>query len=593
MAPDEILLLLSQGEGTRIEFKESTLAVPASFYETVCAFLNKEGGTVLLGVTDDGEVQGIARELVERQVKSIVTAGNDPDLIQPPTTLQPVAVELEAGQWIIVVRISVSSQVHMCRRVHYDRENDSDLRLTDEGRIKELYFRKRQVFTESQIYRYLRVEDLDPNLFVKGRRLIRAANPAHPWLAYTDEELLRSSLLHRRDFQTGEEGLTLAAALIFGRDEVIQSILPAYKVEALVRRDDLDRYDDRLTLRTNLIDTYLELMAFVRKHLPDRFVLIGDQRVDVRERIFRELVGNIIVHREYTNGLATELIIYRDRVVATNPNRAMFRGALDVQRFSPYAKNPDLRRFFTAFGWTDEIGSGVRNTVRFLAYYVPGATPLFLENDVFRTEIPLVAVTLGQHGGALFNWLGLPDAGLLHAQPGLTQVALDSNLAGKSWARVLESLVPSWQQKGIKLPDLEWPLRQPFTKVLREKVPSSPTKGTKLLVVHGDLFADTPDGVTITALKLLPAWSSDGSAVLHKKSLVLMRILALTAVPIKLDQLLDWISYSNRNTFRRNYLLPLLTSGLLARTNPSSPTDPEQRYVLTAEGRVFLGGRSG
>ncbi|RLZ10453.1 hypothetical protein [Faecalibacter macacae] len=75
-------------------------------------------------------------------------------------------------------------------------------------------------------------------------------------------EILRSSSLYRKDFKTGEEGFTLAAALIFGKDETIQSLLPAYKVEAMVRRDNLDRWDDRITppLRTNLIDTYLRLM---------------------------------------------------------------------------------------------------------------------------------------------------------------------------------------------------------------------------------------------------------------------------------------------------------------------------------------------
>ena len=33
-------------------------------------------------------------------------------------------------------------------------------------------------------------------------------------------------------------------------------------------------------LRTNLIDTYLELKAFINKHLPEKFYMEGDQRVD-------------------------------------------------------------------------------------------------------------------------------------------------------------------------------------------------------------------------------------------------------------------------------------------------------------------------
>ena len=66
-----------------------------------------------------------------------------------------------------------------------------------------------------------------------------------------------------------------------------------------------DRWDDRLMppLRTNLIDTYLELKAFINKHLPEKFYMEGDQRVDLRDKIFREVVANCIVHREYTSAI--------------------------------------------------------------------------------------------------------------------------------------------------------------------------------------------------------------------------------------------------------------------------------------------------
>lgn len=592
MTTEEVRQLIHQGEGTRIEFKEATTDVPSSFYETVCSFLNKEGGTVLLGVADDGSILGIPAERVPKHLKSIVSAGNDSILIDPPTTLQPIAVTLPSGHQLIAVKLSVSSQVHKCRGTHYDRENDSDLAVTDEARIKELYFRKRQVFTEGEIFKNLRLEDLDPKLFEKARKLIRGANPEHPWLNYTFEELLRSSLLYRRDFQSGEEGLTLAAALIFGRDEVIQSILSAYKVEAIVRREDLDRYDDRITLRTNLIDTYLQLMDFVRKHLPTRFALLDDQRVEVREKIFRELVGNIIVHREYTNGVATHLEIYRDRVLATNPNRAMFRGALDVKKFSPYAKNPNLRKFFTAFGWTDEIGSGVRNVVKFLAYYVPGAAPLFFENDLFTTEIPLVAgVSLDQYTNVLTEWLGITPEALPHISTGLKKVILDSRLAGASWEALLLALVPSWYQKGIRLTELDWPSKQPFNKGGGEKVPGLGAKGTNPQLTLNGFLDEEAQEYLAERIRRVPGWEEKGTNLLHKKALYLLSILVLTANPVKLEQLMLWMGYSNRATFRANYLLPLQVSGLLTRTNPENPSDPEQRYTLTDEGRLFLGGR--
>src|SRR5690606_35990828 len=109
-----------------------------------------------------------------------------------------------------------------------------------------------------------------------------------------------------------EEGYTLAAVLLLGKDELIQQVLPHYKIDALVRRENMDRYDDREYIQTNLIDAYEKLMDFVAKHLPDKFFIEGDQRVSLRTMIFREIVANLIVHREYTNAQPAIFTIFKD-----------------------------------------------------------------------------------------------------------------------------------------------------------------------------------------------------------------------------------------------------------------------------------------
>ena len=52
-------------------------------------------------------------------------------------------------------------------------------------------------------------------------------------------------------------------------------ICPAYETDALVRRDNVDRYDDREIIRTNLIESYDQLMEFGRKHMSDKFFIEG------------------------------------------------------------------------------------------------------------------------------------------------------------------------------------------------------------------------------------------------------------------------------------------------------------------------------
>ena len=253
MTIEELNTTLASGEGTRIEYKQARNKVPSDLYDTVCSFLNKEGGIIILGADNDGKVTGIDPACTEQIKNDIVTSLNNNKVINPPVNYPIYEIE-KSGEKLLCLKIPVSSQVHTHAGIIYDRENDSDFRITNEARISEIYFRKRQNFTENIIYPHLSIDDLDMKLFEKARALLYTVNPLHSWLQIDNMVILRSSLLYRKDVSMGEEGLTLAAALIFGTDTIISSILPAYKIEALVRRENLDRWDDRLTLRTNLID---------------------------------------------------------------------------------------------------------------------------------------------------------------------------------------------------------------------------------------------------------------------------------------------------------------------------------------------------
>ena len=61
----------------------------------------------------------------------------------------------------------------------------------------------------------------------------------------------------------------------------------------------MDRYDDRMLVATNLIEAYDLLMEFVAKHISDKIHLINNVNISVRDLIAREVIGNILVHRDY------------------------------------------------------------------------------------------------------------------------------------------------------------------------------------------------------------------------------------------------------------------------------------------------------
>jgi ATP-dependent DNA helicase RecG len=550
---------IEKKEGLKIEFKAAKDSVPASFYDTVSSFSNTDGGTIYLGITDDGVVEGINPASEVKLKKDIITALNSVDCINPPVYVSPFTVQ-HPGGLVMIIQIPASSQVHKYAGRIYSRDFESDIDVTDnQTRVSEIHLRKRTFFTESQIYPALSMDDLDSSLFQKARDIIRSNRGDHPWLLVSNEEMLKGSVLWRKDFLSGQEGLTLAAALIFGKDSTIQSLLPAYKVEAMVRIENVDRWDDRINppLRTNLIDTYLQLKQFLNKHLPEKFYMEGDQRIDLRDKIFREIIGNVIVHREYTSALSTDLIITKAAVRITNPNKPHFHGPIDLNSFSPYPKNPNIRKFFTAFGWTDEIGSGIRNTNKYLPLYIPGAKPLFIENDTFQTEIPLKLASFGQFAKEFHKWLELAPETLPRLEKGLKEVVLPASLIDLEWKDLLLHLVPTWHQKGTHLPALDWPENQAFA---------------------------------IDEIKKVPTWDEKGTHLLRKKAWYLIGILSLATEPIKLGELLKIFDYKNEKSFRDNYLSPLRQVEFITLTNPGNLNDPDQKYKITEAGKLFLSG---
>ena len=50
--------------------------------------------------------------------------------------------------------------------------------------------------------------------------------------------------------------------MLLGKDDVIADIVPAYVTDAIFRRVNIDRYDDREIIKTNLIESYEQLMEF-------------------------------------------------------------------------------------------------------------------------------------------------------------------------------------------------------------------------------------------------------------------------------------------------------------------------------------------
>ena len=385
----QIQKIITKGEGINAEFKTAKSKLNKDVFESICAFLNRSGGYLILGVNDDGKVTGVDTSAVQNLLDDIVTQSNNSQKLNPPYYLSPKVIHL-GDKIVIVIHIPESSQVHHCVGKIYDRNEDGDFDVTAQSNhVAQMYLRKQQSYSENLVFPYIEISDFKSSLFSRVRALVKNQRPNHPWIELSDEDLLKSAGLYKKDMQTGQYGYTLAAALLFGTDELIQNILPHHKTDAILRVENTDRYDDRDDIRTNLIDSYERLMSFIAKHLPDKFYLDGEQRISIRDHLFREMIGNLLIHREFTNAFPAKLIIEKNKVYSENWNKPHNIGRIDPNNFSPFPKNPMIAKLFKEIGWVDELGSGVRNTFKFCELYNQNTKPKFIEGDVFNTIIPL------------------------------------------------------------------------------------------------------------------------------------------------------------------------------------------------------------
>ena len=410
--PDQLLSLIRNGENYKVEFKEAHDELPKSLFDTVCSFSNREGGDIFLGVHDSGVILGIDPAKSAKLITDFGTQANNEDKVFPPlylaateylycsdgsfigTTKNGKKFSEKPGEYhILHIHVPENPSVVRHHGRIFDRNGDANIDITHLPDIVfQCYARKQNTYYVNKVYPYWSTSDLRSDLIGRARQMAISnkqflEKQRHPWADMTDEELLRSAGLILSDNQ-GREGITLAAVLLFGTDNMIFSACAQHKTDCIYRVYNLDRYDDRDVIETNLLDSYNRMMEFGQKHLNDQFVLDGIQRVSARDAILREIVSNSLAHRDYSNGYIPKMVIERDRILVENGNRAHGMGALSLNSFKPFPKNPPISKVFREIGLADELGSGMRNSYKYTKLY-SGADPQFIEGDVFEIIIPL------------------------------------------------------------------------------------------------------------------------------------------------------------------------------------------------------------
>jgi len=361
----ELLGLIAAGEGSRVEFKSADVSADKLAREMV-AFANLEGGTILLGVENDGAVTGLSRGNVEEWVMNIARESLEPPIVPD----FDIVADAAPGLRVAVIRVPRGYTLHALKEGHrrtYLIRVGTTNRIMDREEIARLLSQRGDVRAELRPVPATAWTDLDVRRL--GWHVTRHLGQPLPSTDDDWRHLLR--LLELLD----DDQVTLGGLVLFGREP--QRRLPQAAITAVAYPGPTKDYTT--TERAVLIGPVLALpsdvgvvepglveqaLAFVARNAVLPAELVGGRRDQVSAYppdVVREAVVNALVHREYLlAGTDIELSIYADRLEVVSPgslpNGVTIEG---IKVGARAARNQMLKDVMRDFSYVEGTGLGV------------------------------------------------------------------------------------------------------------------------------------------------------------------------------------------------------------------------------------------
>lgn len=383
MKSEELKLIIKEGEGLTVEFKEKC---SPKIDRDIVAFSNTKGGVILLGVNDNGKIVG---ETLSNRLKAEI---NDiARKCEPSIYIEKIS---QMGK-IVVIEISEGDEKPYSCSSGYFRRLDATTQKMNRKELEILFKQAFKISYEEHIHPKIRWDDISRD---KIRAFFKECKISMPKIE--PENVLASLKL------AGEEGIKNAGVLLFAeepRDHILQCemILGAFK-----GRDRVHIYD-RINVQDDLLTQFNEAMIFLQKHLNVRSEIKGVNRYDICElplEALREAVTNAIVHRDYSiRGTNITVEVHEDRVEIKNP------GGLPEGLRPNSLINVSIRRneliadMFARMDKVERFGTGIKRMRNLMK--TAGLPAPRIKSDIFftitfqRPKYSLRAEKVGRKGG--------------------------------------------------------------------------------------------------------------------------------------------------------------------------------------------------
>ncbi|ACN17956.1 conserved hypothetical protein [Desulforapulum autotrophicum HRM2] len=358
--------------------RDGTGELPKSLWETYSAMANTHGGLILLGVKEraDGsfEVKGLSNvEKVERDLWNCLA--NREKVSCDLLTRDRVEHHEIEGKTLLLLRIPRADRrqrpVYINNnplRGTYVRTHEGDRHATEES-IRRMFSDASERPPDSEILKHFSLNDLELDSLAAFRNLFKSNLPGHPFMAGDDREMLRQLGGWAMDRSTGDEGLTLAGLLMFGRQRSILDHFPYFHLDYrhLPSTDisNAPRWLDRVTLdglwAGNLFEFYRKVIPKLRDGLQIPFKMGPDlfRRDETpQHEALREATVNTLIHADYQGRGGIRIFRLPHGFEFHNPGRLRLPAEQVRSGGKSDCRNPSLQQMFQMIGAGEKAGSG-------------------------------------------------------------------------------------------------------------------------------------------------------------------------------------------------------------------------------------------
>ena len=356
----ELIERISNGEDSFTQFKRESIPAKDLAKEFV-SFLNAEGGILIFGVDDSGEIKGLSFDEIEKLGQLI---GNSAEQnVKPP--FHPIVENIAIGESkLVIVHIPKGvSKPYATSSGDYYIKSSSDKKKISQEELRRLFAESKRLYADEEIVHGSDITDLDTSLFY---RFLEKDNVS-VYEELRSGKLQLSQVLENLELSR-ENQLTLAGNLIFGIKP--QKFSKSFYIDCCYFDGNdisVDKYISKKTIDGNLLTMFNNSLDFLKSNLisfQDGVDFNSSSTLEIDERVLTELIVNALVHRDYYIQSSIKIFIFHDRLEIISPGK--LTNSLTVEKIKngiSIHRNPILNSICKNVLPYRGYGSGIKRAI--------------------------------------------------------------------------------------------------------------------------------------------------------------------------------------------------------------------------------------